>query len=222
MRLSTSVKLTTFRIRCLVCPQTDTNLVSVLDCARDHNAVIFDNKHAYIIIFAELRKLHRHMTKIADVRDEEYILKTRFPSSPTEHHPKALISTNIATTVTATQNPNPSPVILKMRNPRSKQEHRVVILVPLKRNRGRRRKHPPPTESAVPKRPRWPRPSIFTPLEARLDVATTPHIYNTAAHWHQTMKHAPTQALRDMANDPTSVVPPKVARKIPAQLACSS
>lgn len=42
---------------CIVCTKTEENLVSVLDCAHGHDAVIFDNSHAYLVNKSHLQSL---------------------------------------------------------------------------------------------------------------------------------------------------------------------
>lgn len=76
----------TLKLACLVCPDTDENLISVLDCAKNHDAVIFDDRHAYLVPNSKLNQIHDHLVPIADVQDNEYIIK--FSSPPVQNRTK--------------------------------------------------------------------------------------------------------------------------------------
>lgn len=130
----------TINLKCLIFPETDENLISVLDCANDHDAIIFDNKQAYIVPKQEISKIKHHLIPIAEVNNNEYILKV---SGVSANQAKLGRGTNTTTVNSAVQ---PQQLTLRMCNPETNTNNHVRVTIPPKRKRGRPRKTAKPND----------------------------------------------------------------------------
>lgn len=210
----------TINTQCLVCPRTYENLISVLNCASGPDAILFDDQHAYLVQKTAVKFIKQHLVSIADVADNEYILRIKRTNN---HNHGKLSRKSSVSDGSATSNTiqHPTRLILRMKNPRSNSDHRVTVQPPRKRPRTtqsksksnlKKQKTPTESQNKLDQRP------VFTSPSVSITHPDEPEISSSAAQWHQILNHAPAKTLREMALNPDSVVPSEIANELPSQL----